>query len=477
MLSYRKEEDVLGEKNIPSDAYYGIFTQRALENFNISKIQIHPKFIKMLATVKKAAVETNLKLGFIEEVNAHAIRKAAEDVIDGKLVKEFPLDVFQAGAGTPWNMNMNEVLANRANEILGEPLGVYSPIHPNDHVNLMQSSNDVIPNTIRLTSLELSFELDNQLKNLIRILEEKSLEFKDIKKSGRTHTRDAVPITLGQEIKAYSSTLENARNRIIKARENLQKLFLGGTAVGTGLNTHPEFSTSVVKKLRQYTGYGLSLAGDFIEKTQFMSDFQALIDCLSSLALDLIKINNDLMLLSSGPKTGLKEISLPPVEPGSSIMPGKINPSISESVNMVCFQVIGNRTVIEHAVRSGTMDLNVYTPVIAFNLFNSLEWLKEALRILREFCIEGLEANEEVTIRYFKYSNAVSTLLSPLIGYEAAAKLSEEAVEADVSISEMAVRRGLVTKDEMDMILDKATEPNLMVIKEILRRREIDQET
>ena len=289
--------------------------------------------------------------------------------------------------------------------------------------------------------------------------------------------RDAVPITLGQEIKAYSSTLENARNRIIKARENLQKLFLGGTAVGTGLNTHPEFSMSVVKKLREYTGYGLSLAGDFIEKTQFMSDFQALIDCLSSLALDLIKINNDLMLLSSGPKTGLKEISLPPVEPGSSIMPGKINPSISESVNMVCFQVIGNRTVIEHAVRSGTMDLNVYTPVIAFNLFNSLEWLKEALRILREFCIEGLEANEEVTIRYFKYSNAVSTLLSPLVGYEAAAKLSEEAVEADVPISEMAVRRGLVTKDEMDMILEKATEPNLVVIKEILRRREINQET
>jgi aspartate ammonia-lyase len=471
MPSYRTEEDALGKKKIPRAAYFGVFTQRAVENFGISNLRIHPNFIKMLATVKKAAVETNLKLEFIDESRALAIKKAADEVIAGKLLNHFPLDVFQAGAGTPWNMNMNEVLANRANEILRQPLGGYSPVHPNDDVNMMQSSNDVIPNTIRLTSIGLVFELVSKLNSLERTFTKKSEEFKSIRKSGRTHVRDAVPITLGQEMGAYASTIRRAINRIEESNEHLHRIFLGGTAVGTGLNTHPDFSGIIKESLIKYTGYDLSIAEDFIEKTQFMSDFQDLVDALASLALDLIKINNDLMILSSGPKTGLKEIKLPPVEPGSSIMPGKINPSILESVNMVCFQVLGSRTTIEHAVRSGALDLNVYTPVIAFNLFNSLEWFKEAARILNDFCVEGIEANEKVTEHYFNYSNAISTLLSPLIGYETAAKLSEEAMDSDVSISELAVTKGLLTEDEMGMILENATEPNLVIIEEILRKR------
>ncbi|MBD3205657.1 aspartate ammonia-lyase [Candidatus Bathyarchaeota archaeon] len=477
MPSYRTEEDALGKKKIPRGSYFGIFTQRALENFSISNVRIHPKFIKMLATVKKAANETNLKLDFIEESHALAIKKAADEVIEGKLSDQFPLDVFQAGAGTPWNMNMNEVLANRANEILGEPLGEYSPVHPNNHVNMMQSSNDVIPNTIRLTSIELVFELLSKLDALERTFSKKSMEFRSIRKSGRTHLRDAVPITLGQEMGAYASTVSRAIRRIKESNEHIHRIFLGGTAVGTGLNTHPDFSSLIIERLVEFTGFDLSLAEDFIEKTQFMSDFQDLIDAVASLSLDLVKINNDLMILSSGPKTGLKEIKLPPVEPGSSIMPGKVNPSILESVNMVCFQILGSRTTIEHAVRSGAMDLNVYTPVIAFNLLNSLERLKEAVRILNDLCIKDIEVNEKVTEHYFNHSNAISTLLSPIIGYEKAAKLSEEAMDSDVPVSELAISKGLVTEDEMDMILENATEPNLVIIEEIMRKRENDQET
>ncbi len=477
MSSFRLEVDTLGQKQVPSEVYYGIFTARAKENFRISSQQICPNFIKMLAIVKKCASKANRELGFLEEEYADAIIKAANEVMEGKFLDHFSLDVFQAGAGTPWNMNINEVLANRANELLNHPLGKYFPVHPNDHVNLMQSSNDVIPNTIRLTAIDLLIDLDGALSRLEDKLIQKALEFREVKKSGRTHTRDAVPITLGQEMKAYSTMIGNHRNWIKKTGDILHELYLGGTAVGTGLNTHPEYPAMIIENLKQDTGFSLHISCDFIEKTQFMNDFQRVMDSLASLSSDLIKMNNDLMWMSSGPQTGLREIFLPAFEPGSSIMPGKINPSILESVNMVCFQVLGNRTSVENAVRSGAMDLNVYTPCIAFNLFTSIEWLKNAVENLRERCIEGIIANEEVTERFYRYSNAISTLLSPLIGYDEASRLAEEAEKTKKTIMEIAIAKGLVTENEMDRILEHATEPNLKIIQEIKEERKIDQET
>jgi aspartate ammonia-lyase len=471
MPRFRSESDLLGEKEIPEDVYYGVFTQRALENFNISGQRIHPSFIKYLALVKKAAAETNQMLGYLNPRLSSAIMRTAKEVTEGKHGEEFNLDVFQAGAGTPWNMNMNEVLANRANEILGEPRGKYSPVHPNDHVNLMQSSNDVIPNTIRLTSLELMHELDESVKQLEEALTAKAREFMDIKKSGRTHLRDAVPITIGQELRAYSSALENTRLLLCGVNRNILQLSIGGTAVGTGINTDPKYHETMLKKLREYTGYDLIQASDFIEKTQFMSDFKALMDQLAGLAVVLLKICNDLMVLSSGPMTGLNEIHLPAVEPGSSIMPGKINPSILESVNMVCFQVLGNRAAVEQACSSGYLELNVYTPVIAYNLFNSISWLSNAVDNLRLRCIEGLGVNTEQAEDYFRYSNAVATLLSPIIGYDVASKLAEEAASSKKSVIDLAIERSLLTAEEAQLLVDHSTEPNMSLIHEILKKR------
>ncbi|TFH16988.1 aspartate ammonia-lyase [Candidatus Bathyarchaeota archaeon] len=471
MPDFRSESDLLGEKKIPEYAYYGVFTQRALENFNISGQQIHPSFIKYLALIKKAAAETNKILGYLDHILASAITRSADEVIEGKHTEEFKLDVFQAGAGTPWNMNMNEVLANLANETLGKPLGMYAPVHPNDHVNLMQSSNDVIPNTIRLTSIELIRELYKSLENLEQALTSKAEEFMNIKKSGRTHLRDAVPITIGQELKAYSKALKNARLQLSGADINLHQISLGGTAVGTGINTDPNYPKTMVDKLRKYTGYDLTQASDFIEKTQFMSDFKVIMDLLAGLAVVLLKICNDLMVLSSGPMTGLNEIHLPSVEPGSSIMPGKINPSILESVNMVCFQVIGNRAAVEQACSSGCLELNVYTPVIAFNLFNSISWLSKAIDNLRKRCIEGLGVNSEQVENYFKYSNAFVTLLSPIIGYDVASKLAVEAAYSRRPVIDLAVERGLLSVGEAKLLVDHSTEPNMIIIQEILKKR------
>ena len=470
MSSRRVERDFLGKVSVPLNSLYGGFTARTSENFQISGHRIHPQFITALAEVKKAAAEVNNELGFLDDEIYDAIIKALDEVLEGKHGDMFPLDVFQAGAGTPWNMNINEVVANRANQILGHTLGDYSPVHPNDHVNMSQSSNDVVPNAIRIASLRLAARLLSSLDRLEKSLGSKAVDFKNILKSSRTHARDAVPITLGQEFSAYASMVKSHSCYIGSSADSLSRIFLGGTVAGTGINTHPDYSALVVKHLKKITGFELIQAQDKIRMTQFITEFMHLMNALAAFSVDLVKMNNDLMLMSSGPRTGLSEIRLPPVEPGSSIMPGKVNPSIIEAVNMVCFQVQGNRLTVEKAAGSGLFDLNVYTPVIAFNLFNSLEWLTNAVNALDTRCVQGIEANRDVLEMNYTGSNAMVTLLSPLIGYERAAELAGASLETGVNAGELAVTRGYITQDDLDEILSTPTGPNLHIIKKIKER-------
>ncbi len=471
MGSHREETDILGAVRVPAKALYGSFTTRARENFDISGVKIDEAFIATLAEVKKAAAQANGDLGLLEGESLDAILRAADEVISGEHAIEFSLDVFQAGAGTPWNMNVNEVIANRANQMLGSPLGSYSPVHPNDHVNMSQSSNDVIPNAMRVMAIKLAGELIEEIEELEGSLLVKAAEFKGVRKSGRTHTRDAVPISLGQEFRAYASAIANDRERIRRASESLRRLFLGGTAVGTGLNTHPEYPERVLERLKAITGLELDRAEDFVEKTMFTTDFLVYMDALAALSVDLVKICNDLMLLSSGPRTGLGEISLPGVEPGSSIMPGKVNPSIPESISMVCFQVMGARATVENAAKFGALNLNVYTPVIAYNTFTSERWLTNAIRILTEMCVSGIEANTEATSYYFDYSNAVATLLSPVVGHEAAAELAREALEKGVKVMDLVVEKRILTEGQIDELIEHSGEPNLHIARRIAEER------
>jgi aspartate ammonia-lyase len=468
---HREEKDILGVVRVSATVLYGSFTTRAKENFDISGLRINEAFIVTLAEVKKASAIANGDLGLLEEESLEAILRAADEVIAGEHTAEFPLDVFQAGAGTPWNMNMNEVIANRANQILGSSLGSYHPIHPNDHVNMSQSSNDVIPSAMRVTVIKLTEELMERIGELKSSLLSNAEEFKGVKKSARTHTQDAVPISLGQEFKAYASAIANGGERIRRTSESLRQLFLGGTAVGTGLNTSPEYPERVLEHLKTITGLKLEQAKDFVEKTMFMTDFLSYMDALAAFSVDLVKICNDLMLLSSGPRTGLGELSLPEVEPGSSIMPGKVNPSIPECVNMVCFQVMGARTAVENAAKFGALNLNVYTPVIANNLFTSARWLTNAIRILTVRCVSGIEVNLDATGFYFDYSNAVATLLSPVIGYEATAELSKEALEKGVKVKDLIVEKKILTEEQIDELIDHSCEPNLNIARRITEER------
>jgi aspartate ammonia-lyase len=466
---FRTEKDALGEMKVPKDAYFGIFTIRALNNFQISGLVIDEEFIRSLAQVKKAAARTNYELGYLDEENMKAIIMASDEIYDGKYSSNFKLDVFQAGAGTPYNMNINEVIANRANDILGKPLGSYKPIHPNDHVNMSQSSNDTIPTAMRITSLKLLSELEQELSFLVQSLEAKSLEFKDIYKSARTHTQDAVPVTLGQEFSSYSSMVKECGEKLIVTKPSLRKLPIGGTAVGTGVNTDPEYASRMAHNLSKVTELELTETENLFEKLQFTNDFTMLMNVLSILSSSLIKMCNDLMLLSSGPETGLKEINLPSVEPGSSIMPGKVNPSILECCNMVFMQVNGNRHVVETASQYGMFELNVYTPLIAYNLFTSLRWLTNAVRSLNYKCIQGVTVNETVEENYFKESNALATLLSPLVGYEKAAQLANRSKASGRTIEEIVIEDKFLSKEQLDILMKSSISPNMKIIKEIKR--------
>ncbi len=457
----RIEKDPLGQKEVPEEAYYGIQTLRAMENFPISGIKTYPEFIKATAIVKKATAEANMKIGDLEPKIADAIIRAAEEVIEGRWHDQFVVDVFQAGAGTSHNMNANEVLANRAIEFLGGMKGDYNIVHPNDHVNMAQSTNDVFPTIMRIACLSMIQQLISELKSLEKALKKKAVEFDKVVKSGRTHLEDAAPIRLGQEFGAYASIVSSDIKRIKRTATALEELNIGATAVGTGLNADPDYVKLVIDRLRGYTGFNLRSAKDMVAITQSMSDFVEVSNSLKTLAVDLIKIVNDLRLMSSGPVTGLGEINLPAVQPGSSIMPGKVNPVIAEVMNMVTFQVIGNDLTITLAAQAGQLELNVMMPVIAFDLMYSLDILKNSVHIFSERLVVGITANEERCKKIAERNPGIALALNPYIGFDKAAKVVQEALATGKTIREVVLERGLLSKEILDEVLNiyAMTEP------------------
>jgi aspartate ammonia-lyase len=454
MTATRVERDPLGELSVPSAALYGVQTERARQNFPISGLAPQPVFVDAVVWIKKAAALTHRETGRLDAKLADAIVRAADEVLGGQHRDQFVVDPYQAGAGTSHNMNANEVLANRANELLGGTRGAYTPVHPNDHVNMAQSTNDVIPTAIRLGALALVRGLLPVLDGLSQSLTKQGTAFDHVLKSGRTHLQDATPIRLGQEFTAYGHTVQRNRERIARAAEDLKDLGIGGTAVGTGLNAEPAYPALMVKQLRAITGLDVREGKDRVQLMQSMGDATALSGALRTYAVDLGKIANDIRLLASGPRTGLAEIRLPVVQPGSSIMPGKVNPSIAEMVNMVCFQAIGNDVTIAAAAEAGQLELNVMMPVIAQNLFLTLAILTSASRVLAERCVAGIEPDQAMCAYWLDRSPALVTALAPKIGYTEAAKLAKEAVERNLSVRELLIQKGVLKGKELDEVLD-----------------------
>jgi len=453
-LAYRIEKDSLGTKKIPINSYYGIQTVRAIENFPISGWKAHPSFLEATLLIKKAAAQVNLDLKNLPSPLAKVIIQTSDEILNGKFQDQFVVDIFQAGAGTSHNMNVNEVIANRANEILGQPKGSYHPIHPNDHVNLSQSTNDVIPTAIRLAALkELQLFFD-ALKKLIQSFRKKEKEFDQILKSGRTHLQDATPIRLGQEFSGYRTCLENHLKKIEETKKWLLQIGLGGTAVGTGINSDPRYPKKVAKALSKLTKENLKPAENFFEAMQSMAPFTELSSALKNLSIDLIRMANDLRLLSSGPRTGLAEIQLPPVQPGSSIMPGKVNPVMMEMLNMVCFFVGGLDTSITLASQAGQLELNVMMPLIAYSLPWSLTLLTNGMRAVADFCLDGISANIDQCHFYAENSVSIATALNPIFGYSKSAEIVKEAIKTKKGIRAILKERKLMTEKEMNKFFD-----------------------
>jgi aspartate ammonia-lyase len=450
----RIERDSLGEKELPGEVYYGIQTARAIENFQISGLTPYPSLVTATIQIKKAAIRANAALGALDQKQARAIEQAADEVLDGRFRDQFVVDPFQAGAGTSHNMNANEVLANRAIELLGGEKGNYSIVHPNDHVNMCQSTNDVFPTAMRLAALELADGLLVVMDGLAESMQGKASEFDQIVKSGRTHLQDAVPVRLGQEFGAYTTAIRKNRTRVANAADELKEVGLGGTAAGTGLNAVPGYRRRVIEELNLITGRQFRATGDYFESMQSMSPFVALSGALRALATDVIRMANDLRLLSSGPNTGLAEIKLPAVQPGSSIMPGKVNPVMAEMADMVCFQVIGNDQTIALAAQAGQLELNVMMPVIAFNLLMSLTIMTNCLRALGRLCVQGITANEERCRWYVEHSVSLVTALNPKIGYARAAEIAKRAIAAGKSIREAVNAEGLLSAEEVEEVLN-----------------------
>jgi aspartate ammonia-lyase len=448
------ERDPLGELPVPADALWGIQTERARQNFPISNLRPLPAFVDACIWIKKAAALTHRETGRLDPKLADAIIQAADEVLSGQHRDQFVVDPYQAGAGTSHNMNCNEVLANRANELLGAKRGEYKPVHPNDHVNMAQSTNDVIPTAIRLGALSLLPALTEALGRLARAFLAKGKAFDGIVKSGRTHLQDATPVRLGQEFTAYGHTVERNSARITRTADDLRDLGIGGTAVGTGLNAEPQYPASVVKHLQAMTKQQLRVGADRVQLMQSMGDPTAFSGAMRTYAADLGKIASDLRLMVSGPRTGFAEIQLPAVQPGSSIMPGKVNPSIPEMVNQVCFQVIGNDVTVTTAAEAGQLELNVMMPVIAHNLFFSMMILTNASRVLAERCVEGIEADAAQCAYWLERSPALVTALAPKIGYAEAAKLAKEAVAKNVTVRQLVIEKGLLKGKELDEVLD-----------------------
>jgi aspartate ammonia-lyase len=462
-MTTRIERDPLGELSVPAEAYYGVQTQRAVENFPISGLTAPAPLIVATVLIKQACARANASLGRLDPVIADAIVKAADEILEGRLRDQFVVDVYQAGAGTSHNMNTNEVLANRAGEILGEPKGTYKKVHPNDHVNMGQSTNDVFPTATRLSILLVvpwTLEAAGRLANA---LGEKSKEFVNVLKTGRTHLQDAVPITLGQEFVGYADNVGHAAAELARSTEALHELNLGATAVGTGLNAGDEVTRLAVENLATATGTKLVPARNRFRVTQSMGDVLAYSGALRRLAVEVDKIASDLRLLSSGPRAGLAEIQLPAVQPGSSIMPGKVNPSVPEMVNQVCQQVIGCDAAILAAASAGQLELNVMMPVMAWNAIQASSILGNAMQVLNVRCVAGITADEARCRELLDRSTAVATALSPYIGYAETAEIAKTAVKTGRSIADIVRERKLIPEDQLEQILspEEMTTPGI----------------
>ena len=452
---FRVESDLLGELKVPAEAYYGVQTQRGINNYHISrkKMRDYPDFVIAIAYVKLAAVQTNHTLGVINDEIAGAISMACREIIDGKFHEDFPIDMMQGGAGTSVNMNANEVIANRALEIMGYEKGDYQHCYPNDHCNCGQSTNDVYPTTIRLALIRMNKSLVASLTGLISALRYKAEEYRDVIKMGRTQLQDAVPMTTGQEFNAYANNLEEEILNLERNVKLLHEINMGGTAIGTGLNAVPGFAKLCAANLSKLTGEAFVVAPDLVEATPDTGAYVSYSSSLKRLAIKLSKMCNDLRLMASGPRCGLNEIHLPERQPGSSIMPGKVNPVIPEVMNQVCYKVIGNDMCISLASDNGQLELNVMEPVIAYTLFESIHLLENGLDTLRTLCIEGIRANEERCRQLVEHSIGIVTMLNPIIGYKQSTKIAKEASETGRGVYELVLEHKLLTKEQLDEIL------------------------
>jgi len=455
MAEFRVEKDSLGPVNVPANAYYGAQTQRAVDNFPVSGLKPYQAFVWSMALIKRAAAEVHLDLGLLDAQMAKAIMQAADEVLAGKLNDHFVVDPFQAGAGTSHNMNTNEVIANRANEILGYKLDdAKKPVNPNDHVNMAQSTNDTIPTAIRLGALWRVDELVSTLQACADAFKAKAKEWDTITKSGRTHLQDAVPIRLGQEVGAWAKAIERDIEKIKQAAEGVRRLGIGGTANGTGLNAHPEYHSRMVKKLNQLSGLALYESDDLFESMQSMQDAVFFSSAIKTTAQDLTRIANDIRLLSSGPTTGLAELTCPPVQPGSSIMPGKVNPVLAEMLNMAMFHIMGNDLTVTLAGQAGQLELNVMMPIIAHNLFESMHVMIGAVRAFTEKCVVGLVANREKAESWLAKNPILVTALNPIIGYQKGAEVAKKSLAEDRSIKEIVVELGYMSEEDASKALD-----------------------
>ncbi|WP_165360620.1 aspartate ammonia-lyase [Candidatus Chloroploca sp. Khr17] len=467
MNGFRIEKDSLGEMQVPADALYGAQTQRAVLNFPVSGQRPYPAFVWSQAMLKRAAAEVNRDLGLLEPELAEAIIQAADEVLAGTWQNQFVVDPFQAGAGTSHNMNVNEVIANRANQILGFALDdPKKPVNPNDHVNMAQSTNDTIPSAIRLGCLWRLPELLAAIDDLADALEAKAVEFDDVVKSGRTHLQDAVPVRLGQEFGAYALAVRNDMERIVTAAERMRRLGIGGTATGTGLNAHDEYHQRMVDKLTELTGHGLRSSGNLFESMQSMADPADFSASMRTLCGTLVRIANDFRMLSSGPATGFDEIRLPAVQPGSSIMPGKVNPVLAEMLNMACFHVQGCDLTVNLAAQAGQLELNVMMPIIAHNLFEMMHVLIGAINAFTTKCVVGITANREKAEGWLAKNAILVTALNPVIGYNNGAAVAKEAMASGKTIKEVVVEKGLLSGEEVDKLIDarKLTEGGIQGI-------------
>ncbi|BFL46252.1 aspartate ammonia-lyase [Lactonifactor longoviformis] len=460
---YRMEKDSIGEMDVPGEVYYGVQSMRAAENFRITGLSMHPEIIVSLAYIKKAAAITNCEVGTLDRKLGEAIVQACDEIIGGKLHEQFIVDPIQGGAGTSLNMNANEVIANRAIELLGGEKGDYSIVHPNDHVNCGQSTNDVIPTAGKMTSLRLLENAQKELRRLYDVLKEKAKEFDSIIKMGRTQLQDAVPVRLGQEFKAYAEAVKRDVYRMDVAKDEMRSLNLGGTAIGTGVNADTQYVKRIVPNLDKITGMGFIQAYDMLDATSNLDSFVAVSGAVKACAVTLSKIANDLRLMSSGPRTGFGEINLPEKQNGSSIMPGKVNPVIPEVVNQVAFHIIGNDMTITMAAEAGQLELNAFEPIIFYNLFQSIDTLAYAVQTFVDNCVTGISANAERCRQLVEGSVGVITALCPHIGYQKAAKIAKKALASRKSVRDLILEEEIVDKDKLECILDPLamTEPGI----------------